>query len=350
MTLEAEIRVELGALALDIDMRLGDSEVVALLGPNGAGKTTLLRALAGLLPIDDGHITIGAEVVDDPGRRVFVPPERRSVGVMFQDYLLFPHMSARDNVAFGVREGGCSQREARRRADAWLEQVGLRDHAPALPRELSGGQMQRVALARALAVEPAVLLLDEPLAALDVQNRSYTRRTLRDALSVSRGARLLVTHDAVDALVLADRVLIMQDGRIVQEGTPDAVVSRPRSTYVADLVGLNLYRGRGEGQCVVLDGGQRIVASEPHEGDVLAVVAPHTVALSRTRPESSARNVWPATVDHLERLGTRVRVQLTGSIPVIAEITPAAVDALDLREGNEVWAAVKATEVEVYPA
>ena len=327
MTLEAEIRVELGALALDIDMRLGDSEVDALLGPNGAGKTTLLRALAGLLPIDDGHITIGAEVVDDPGRRVFVPPERRSVGVMFQDYLLFPHMSARDNVAFGVREGGCSQREARRRADAWLEQVGLRDHAPALPRELSGGQMQRVALARALAVEPAVLLLDEPLAALDVQNRSYTRRTLRDALSVSRGARLLVTHDAVDALVLADRVLIMQDGRIV-----------------------NLYRGRGEGQCVVLDGGQRIVASEPHEGDVLAVVAPHTVALSRTRPESSARNVWPATVDHLERLGTRVRVQLTGSIPVIAEITPAAVDALDLREGNEVWAAVKATEVEVYPA
>jgi molybdate transport system ATP-binding protein len=142
----------------------------------------------------------------------------------------------------------------------------------------------------------------------------------------------------------------MQDGHIVQAGSPDAVVSRPRSAYVADLVGLNLYRGRGDGSSVVLDGGHTIVASEPHDGDVLAVVAPHTVALSRTRPESSARNIWPATVEHVERLGTRVRVQLTGSIPVIAEVTPAAVEALELRERTEVWAAVKATEVEVYPA
>jgi molybdate transport system ATP-binding protein len=350
MTLEGAVRLTIGPLVLDVELRFGDGELVALVGPNGAGKTTLLRAVAGLLSIDDGHITIAGEVVDDPSRGVFVPPERRSVGVMFQDYLLFPHMSARDNVAFGIREQGGSRTDARRRADAWLQRVGLGDEAVALPRQLSGGQLQRVALARALAVEPAVLLLDEPLAALDVQTRSRTRRTLREALALSPGARLLVTHDPVDALVLADRVLIMQDGRIVQEGSPDDVVSRPRSAYVADLVGLNLYRGRGDGALIVLDGGHSIVASEPHEGDVLAVVAPQTVALSRTRPESSARNVWPATVAHVERIGTRVRVQLTGSIPVIAEVTPAAVQALDLHERSEVWAAVKATEVQVYPA
>jgi molybdate transport system ATP-binding protein len=350
VTVAARVAASAGEFRLEVELALADGEVCALVGPNGAGKTTLLRVLAGLLPIDEGAVRLGGDTVDEPACGVFVPPERRSVGVAFQDYRLFPHLSARENVAFGLRARGTPRRLARSRADDWLARVGLGGRGDAAPHSLSGGEAQRVALVRALVTEPSLLLLDEPLAALDVQHRAAFRRDLRAVLRGFTGACLLVTHDAVDALSLADRLLIMQDGRIVQEGTPDEIVTRPRSQYVADLVGLNLYRGEAHGDHVVLADGSVITVAGEHRGAVLAVVAPHAVVLHRHAPDGTARNVWPGAIDAIERVGDRVRVHVGGAVPVVAEVTPAAVAALALGVGVDVWAAVKATEVQVFPA
>ncbi len=349
MSIDAAIRVRLGGFALDAEVHASDGELLAVLGPNGSGKTTLLRVLAGLLPIDEGRVTIDGAIVDEPATNRFVPPEARSVGVVFQDYLLFSHLSALDNVAFGLREHGAGRAAARARARALLADVGLAEQATARPGALSGGQAQRVALARALATEPALLLLDEPLAALDVQTRTETRRQLQQILGRFRGTRLLVTHDAVDALVLADRILILEGGAVVQTGTPDEITRRPRSEYVAELVGVNLYRGRADRDEVRV-GGAIVTVADRHAGDVMLIVPPHAVVLHRDRPSGSARNAWRGTIAGIERLGTRerVRVRVVGDLTIVAEVTPASVHALALSEGTEVWAAVKATEIEVF--
>ena len=339
----------LGGFSLDVEVHVADGEILAVLGPNGAGKTTLLRALAGLLAIDDGCISIDGVIVDEPATDSFVPPEQRSVGVVFQDYLLFAHMSALENVAFGLRARGTGRAAARTRAREVLAEVGMDAKHSSRPGALSGGQAQRVALARALAIEPALLLLDEPLAALDAQVRVETRRHLRDVLARFHGARVLVTHDTIDALTLADRILILEQGRVVQVGRPDDVLDRPRSEYVAELAGVNLYRGRAERDRIHV-GGEVVTAADVHDGDVLAVIPPHAVVLHRTKPDGSARNVWPGTVAGMERFAGRVRVRIAGPMPIVAEVTPDAVTALGLTEGSSVWAAVKATEVEVHPA
>ncbi len=278
-----------------------------------------------------------------------MPPERRSVGVVFQDYLLFAHLSALDNVAFGLRERGEMRKVARARAGALLAEMDAGVDPAARPGALSGGQAQRVALARALATEPALLLLDEPLAALDVQTRVETRRHLRAALARFAGARVLVTHDPIDAVTLADRLLIVEAGRVVQQGRPDDVLNRPKSPYVAELAGVNLYRGRADGDRVHI-GAEVVTTADEYHGDVIAIIAPHSVVLHRAQPEGSARNVWPGVVAALERSGSRVRVRVAGAMPIVAEVTPAAVAAFGLVEGAPVWAAVKATEVEVHPA
>ncbi len=349
MSLDARVGVTVGTITLHADLSVADGEMLAVLGPNGAGKTTLLRAIAGLLPIDEGRIVIDDRVVDDPDHDVFVAAERRSVGVVFHDYLLFAQLTALDIVAFGLRERGMKRADARARARQLLADVGVEAKAGARPRELSGGQAQRIALARALATEPTLLLLDEPLAALDVQTRSDTRRHLRETLTRFRGARLLVTHDPVDALTLADRLLIIEDGRVVQIGTPDEIVARPRSEYVAELVGMNLYRGTTEPDGAhVRVGDALLAASDPPAGDVVAIVPPNAVVLHRSTPSGSARNVWPGHVVALERHGGRVRVRIDGTLPIVAEITPAAVDELELAPGTPVCAAVKATEIAVY--
>jgi molybdate transport system ATP-binding protein len=349
VSVEAAFRVALGTFCLSVDLGVADGEMLAVLGPNGAGKTTLLRALAGLLPIDDGSIRIDGRTVDDPATGCFVPPELRSVGVVFQDYLLFEHLSALDNVAFGLREHGVRRADARARARTLLAEVGVDAQASKRPRRLSGGQAQRVALARALAPEPKLLLLDEPLAALDVQTRAETRRNLRTMLGRFSGARVLVTHDPVDALALADRIVILEQGAVAQTGTPDEITSRPRSQYVAELVGVNLFRGRADGDHIRI-GDAVVTAAEDHSGDVMMIIPPNAVMLHREQPSGSARNVWPGTVTALEHLGARgrVRVRIVGPLTIVAEVTPAAVHDLALVEGTEVWAAVKATEVEVF--
>jgi molybdate transport system ATP-binding protein len=350
MTLDARVVIERGPFRLDCVLTIGPGEVVALVGPNGAGKTTLLRALAGLAPIDSGRIVLGDEVVDEPDTGAFVGPERRKVGVVFQDGQLFPHLGARDNVAFGLRAGGMSKADAAGRADSWLDRLGLAGLGDRRPAQLSGGEGQRVALARALAGEPVLLLLDEPLAALDAATRVEVRRDLAVHLRGFAGVPLLVTHDPVDALALADRIVVLEAGAVVQVGTADEIVARPRSAYVAELVGTNLYRGTAAGGVVHTDGGGAITTASAVDGSVCATVHPRAVALHTSRPEGTPRNVWPVRVTHVERLTDRVRVQLAGALGIVAEVTPAAVDELGLRDGADVWAAVKATEVEVYEA
>jgi molybdate transport system ATP-binding protein len=348
--LDARILVDRGGFRLDLTVTVGPGEVVALLGPNGAGKTTALRTLAGLVPLTDGSVRIGGSIMDDPGTGVFVPAHRRSIGVVFQDYLLFPHLTARDNVAFGPRSHGTPRAQAHAVAEAWLARVGLPDMARRKPRQLSGGQAQRVALARALAVEPALLLLDEPLAALDARTRLETRAQLHRHLAEHRGATLLVTHDPLDALVLADRLIILEDGAVVQEGDAASITARPRTDYVARLVGLNLYRGNGSGRTVTLPDGFAIAVDDTVDGAAFVAFPPSAVALHRERPEGSPRNTWSATVAGIQRHGDNVRVELTGPLAAAADITPAAVAQLRLETGDQVWAAVKATETRTYPA
>jgi molybdate transport system ATP-binding protein len=269
---------------------------------------------------------------------------------VFQDYLLFPHMSARENVAFGLRARGMSRTAARRTADDWLDRVGLAARGAARPGRLSGGQQQRLALARALAGGPRVLLLDEPLAALDAATRAELRRELRTDLASGAGSRLLVTHELLDAVALADRVVILEDGHVVQAGTIGAVADRPRSRYVADLVGINLMRGIARGHEVALVGGGTLVTADAAAGDVYVALHPHAVALHRHVPEGSARNVFRGHVGGTDLLGDRVRVHVDGVVPLVAEVTPAAIGSLGLDRGVEVWASVKATELTVYPA
>lgn len=346
--LDAHLVADRGGFHLDVALRVRAGEVVALLGPNGAGKTTALRVLAGLHPLTAGHLTLAGADLDRPDRRAWTPPERRPVGVVFQDYLLFPHLSARDNVAFGPRRHGADRRAARAVADAWLARVGLAEHARRRPRQLSGGQAQRVALARALAVDPTLLLLDEPLAALDARTRLDTRAELHRHLAAHPGATVLVTHDPLDALVLADRLVIVEDGLVVQTGDAATVTARPRTDYVARLVGLNLHRGHADGHRVRV-GGLTLTAVDSVAGEAFVAFPPAAVALHPARPDGSPRNTWEATVAGVQRHGDNLRVQLDGPLPVAADVTPAAAAQLRLVPGLAVWAAVKAAETRAYP-
>jgi molybdate transport system ATP-binding protein len=342
--LDAHLVVDRGTFRVDVPLRIDAGEVVGLLGPNGAGKTTALRALAGLQPLTAGHVTLDGRELRS------TPTERRPIGVVFQDYLLFPHLTALDNVAFGVRRHGADRRTARREAADWLARVGLAEHARRKPRQLSGGQAQRVALARALAVHPRLLLLDEPLAALDARSRLETRAELQRHLAAHEGATLLVTHDPLDALVLADRLVIVEDGHVVQEGDAATITAHPRTDYVARLVGLNLYRGSAHGNTVHVTDRFALTVADPVQGDAFVAFPPSAVALHPRQPDGSPRNTWPATISGLQRHGDNLRVELAGPITAAADVTPAAAAHLHLAPGQAVWAAVKATETRAYPA
>ena len=344
MSLTAALSATAGAFALEASLSADGGEVVAVVGPNGAGKSTLLRCIAGLVPAT-GRIEVdGADVT---GR----PPYDRRIGYVPQDGALFPHLSALDNVAFGPRRHGADRSSARRSAAAWLERLGVGDLADRRPAQLSGGQAGRVALARALATEPRVLLLDEPLAALDADTRTDVRRALREHLASYDGATLVVTHDPLDAVTLAHRLLVLESGRVVQDASPEEVTRTPRSPWVARLLGANAYPGRVTADGVALhDGGRLFGADEVAPGsDVLAVVLPTAVAVHRERPEGSARNLWQGRVHELTLVGARVRVVVDGVPPIVAEITATSVTQLGLGEGAPVWVSVKATEVTLVP-
>ena len=350
--LDARVVVRQGSFSLDAAVTVPPGQVLGVLGPNGAGKSTLLRALAGLAPITDGYVRLGGRILDETARGVRTAPEHREIGFVFQDYLLFPHLSALDNVAYGLRARGLRRAAAGRAAAQWIDRVGLADRARHRPRQLSGGQAQRVALARVLVLQPRLLLLDEPLAALDAGTRLSLRTDLRRHLTSYGGPAVVVTHDPVEAMVLADHLLVLEGGRIVQSGPPGEIARRPRTRYVASLVGLNLYRGDARDGRVRLHGGGVLVDAEPSvSGPVYLVLRPSAVALHRDRPDhSSPRNTWPGRIAGLETVGDRVRIAVAGEPDILADVTPDAVADLDLAAGTEVWVSVKASELTVYPA
>ena len=352
--LDARLRLRRGDFDLDVDLGVADGETVALLGPNGAGKSTTLDLLAGLCPLDDADVTIrlGGRVLTDTTSGEFVPPDRRRVGVVFQDHLLFDHLSVLDNVAYPLRRSGSSRSDARRLALEELDRLGLAAFADRRPSALSGGEAQRVAIVRTLASSPELLLLDEPLAALDVERRSEVRRMLRLHLETFDGPRVVVTHDPTDAFVLADRVVVLEDGRVSQDGSPADIRRRPLTPYVAALAGTNLFTGSAADGEVVLDGHDRLltIADAHVAGPVVVSFPPSSVALHPERPHGSARNTWESTVELVEPLGDTTRVTLGVPLPISVDVTVGSVDALGLEPGRRVWAAIKATEITVTAA
>jgi molybdate transport system ATP-binding protein len=346
VSLDAQVVVQRGSLTVDVELDVADGEVLAVLGPNGAGKSTVLRVLAGLLRPDAGRVVVGQETWHGAGRHL--PTHLRSLGMVFQDHLLFPHLSVTDNVAFGLRSRGAKRAAARAAAAPWLDRVGLSGLGDRRPGELSGGQAQRAALARALVGDPRLLLLDEPLSALDARTRLTVRAELHRHLDDYAGSAVLVTHDPIDAMALADRVVVVEDGRVVQAGTPAEVARHPRTDYVARLVGLVLLPGTGAGQHVALDGGGTVAVAEDAAGPVFVAVRPESVALYLQRPAGSPRNVWPLRLVAATPHGAVVRCDLAGEVPLTADVTATAFAELGLAPGAEVWASVKASEVAVY--
>ncbi|HSN44474.1 MAG TPA: ABC transporter ATP-binding protein [Propionibacteriaceae bacterium] len=347
--------VDIGEFSLDVAFTVAPGEVLGVVGPNGAGKSVLLRTLAGLIPLTRGRLTVGGQVVDDVEARAFVAPERRPVGLVFQDLRLFPHLDVRENIAFGPRSRGASRQASRAVADSWIDRLGLHGLTGRRPHQTSGGQAQRVALARALALDPDLLLLDEPMASLDARTRVDVRAELRRHLREFAGPVILVTHDPLEALVLADRLLVLEHGRVVQEGTPASVARHPRTDYVARLVGINLWSGTRDpaSNVVTLDQGGTLVATPTEEArdatQVVVGLRPSAISLHTERPEhASPRNVWPGTITNLEMLTDRVRVQVAGEPSAMVDITAATVADLRLHDGQHVWLSAKATEAEAY--
>ena len=377
--LDADIRLVRGDFELDVSLGVEAGETAALLGPNGAGKSTIVAAIAGLLPLDGGTIRLADRVLDDPDAGIFVAPEHRRIGVVFQDQILFRHLNALDNIAFGLTARGMRRAEAQGHAQAWLDAMDLGDLGHRRPRALSGGQRQRVALARALACSPDLLLADEPLGSLDVTARNRLRRNLAAHLSSGRNGgtatapaplhgtgdvpRLLITHDPTDAFVLADRVHILENGQLTQSGTPDELRRAPATPYAADLSGINLVRGTArDGEITVADDDATAVSATGRRaavmlhaadtsmfGAVLATIHPRAIALHRERPSGSPRNVWRTTAEAVEPLGDITRVLLGSPLPLTADITPGAAHELLIRPGTTLWVSVKATEVELAP-
>ena len=332
---------------------MGEGETVALVGPSGAGKTTVLRAIAGAIRPAAGRVTVGERVLFDADRRVDLPPEARRVGYVFQEYALFPTMSARRNVAYGIRDGDRSAR--RQRALDLLDRFGLSDRAEARPGSLSGGERQRVALARAIAAEPALLLLDEPLSALDAQTRGRASAVLAEVLGEAEGPALIVTHDFAEAARLADRIVVLAAGRVVQEGTAAELAASPASSFVADLAGAVVLRGvasPGEGGLtrVALEGGGELASTDAAAGPVAASVFPWEVELGpRTERTGSALNHLAVVVSSVSEFGNRARVGLLAPQPLAAEVTSASVARLGLAPGAEVEASWKATATRLTP-
>ena len=386
-----EMSARLADRDFDVDLAVAPGEVLAVLGPNGAGKSTLLELVAGLVQPDRGTVRLYGRTLTDIARGIAIPPHRRSISLLAQDPLLFPHLSVADNVAFGVRSRGVRARNAGVIGRSWLRAVGAIELAGRRPTQLSGGQAQRVALARALALEPDMVLLDEPMAALDVATapvvRTVIRQVLRNRCSTTdtgsttahRPTSILVTHDIIDALTLADRVVVIESGRIVESGSVAAVLARPRSTFAARIAGVNVILGTA----VAVDAPNSAIVNSSTEpagvernsvigtvrsGDIhvhgrldgaapggraAALFHPTAVAVHRDHPDGSPRNVFRVQITELTDRGGMIRVHTAdrsdGTAGLIADLTPAAVAEVGLLPGAEVYFAVKATEVQVYP-
>jgi molybdate transport system ATP-binding protein len=352
------LRAVVADRGVDIEFDVAAGEVVAVLGPNGAGKSTALHVIAGLVRPDHGTVRSGSTVLTDTAAGVLLPPHARRISLLLQDPLLFPHLSVAANVAFAPRSRGWGRRAARDAARHWLGRVDAAELADRSPRQLSGGQAQRVAIARALAAEPDVLLLDEPLAGLDVAAAGAVRKLLRGVLARDGRAALLVTHELLDVLTLADRVLVLESGRVVEDGPVARVLAAPRSHFAARLAGVNLVAG-------TVDAGGRLRAADgmcwygggetPAAGArAVAVFSPAAVAVYRELGHGSPRNSVEVTVAALDSRGPGIRVraddQSDGAPGLAADITAEAAAELLLAPGDRIFFSVKAQEVTIYPA
>ncbi|MFI2105573.1 sulfate/molybdate ABC transporter ATP-binding protein [Isoptericola sp. NPDC019693] len=341
----------LPARGFDVELDVAEGRTLALLGPNGAGKSTALGIMAGTLHPHHGHVTLdGRPLVRAEGGRTrgWVPPHARQVALLAQEPLLFPHLSVRQNVAFGPRSQGTRRREADVAAGRWLDQIGLAHLADRPPATLSGGQAQRVAVARALAAEPRLLLLDEPMAALDVDVTPELRQALRRLLADQTA--IITTHDVLDALLLADEVAVIEGGRVVERGPTAQVLSRPRSAFAAKIAGLNLLTGSWTGDGVRTSAGEVAhghgAPDAPIGAPMTAVFRPAAVSVYLDERHGSPRNIFRGTVRSLEPRGDLVRVRTDH---LAADVTPQAAAELALTPGTSVWLSVKAAEVDVYP-
>ena len=359
-TLDLRLQRQIGEIVLRLDLQLGPG-VTTLVGPSGAGKSTVLRLVAGLLRPDTGSIRLGETLLDDTARRYHLPPGRRDIGLLFQEYALFPHLSVAENVAYGLRARRVPGPERRARVAAILERLQIGTLAGERPGRLSGGQRQRVALARALVTGPRALLLDEPLAALDVQTRAAVRGELRALLADLAIPTLLVTHDYADAVVFRERIVILVAGDVVQDGPHEELLARPRTRFVADFTGINWFAGEllarqpGQAGRIRLAGDLEITApaEELDSGPVAVSLRPWEVTLTAAPPDGSARNLLPGRVREVLALGGRVRVSLAlgegGALPLVAEITSEAQEALGCHQGQALYVSFKATAVGVAP-
>ncbi|OBH51978.1 sulfate/molybdate ABC transporter ATP-binding protein [Mycobacterium sp. E2479] len=362
---ELQLRAVVADRDVDVEFCVAAGEVLAVLGPNGAGKSTLLHVIAGLLRPDDGVVRLGDRALTDTAAGIDVATHDRRVGLLLQDPLLFPHMSVAANVAFGPHSRRARSRPARaaRRATAlrWLREVDAERFADRKPRQLSGGQAQRVAIARALAAEPDVLLLDEPLAGLDVAAAAAIRALLRNVITRIGCAAILVTHDLLDVFTLADRVLVLESGKIAEIGPVPEVLSTPRSHFAARIAGINLVNGTVDRDGSLRgDAGDRWYAAAAENGEpfspqqrAIAVFPPTAVAVYRDRPHGSPRNTVEIIVAEMDVRGPEVWVrgaqQADGAPGLAAEITVDAASELQLVPGDRVWFSVKAHEVSLHP-
>lgn len=347
-----EVDVDLPGRGVRLELSVGPGETCALIGPNGAGKSSVLESVIGVLTPASGQIRLDGRVLTGPGMKV--PVHRRRVGWLAQRPLLFEHLTVRDNVAFGLVANGQRRAEARLRALDELELVGARELADRRPSQLSGGQAQRVGIARALAAEPDALLLDEPLAAIDVQGAAEIRQVLAQRLHALALPVLLVTHDLIDLWRLADRVVVLADGRIVEQGSVAQVMRRPRNEFPASLGGRNLISGVAAGsESMRADG--LVVHGIPDAPlgtgvQTLALIEPAAIAVHRNHPEGSPRNVWSAQVSAVEPRGDAARLVCAASGQILTvDLTAAAVAELGLAPGVPVWLSVKASQVLLYP-
>lgn len=349
--LEAHLRLERGAFVLDVELSVSPGDVLCVVGPSGAGKSTALAAIAGLLPLDEGYVRFGSATWSDRARGIDQPPHLRQIGFLHQDYALFPHLSVRQNVAFGAISRGA--RDAKGEANRWLAALHVTHLADRKMHGLSGGERQRVALARALASGAKVLLLDEPFASLDPATRASVRRELREFLASSGIPAIFVTHDQTDALVLGERIAVMEQGRITQVGSREELLTRPSTDFVAELFGLNFYRvslspGLGLREATVEGIVFHVLSHEEHEAASLAF-PPSAVTLSKDRPIGSAQNVFHGTIREVHPLADRSRVVVDCGIRVAADVALEAAASLHLAPGHDLWVSVKATAIHVYP-
>ncbi len=377
--LTAVLDTHLNSFHLDINFSAGKGKTTVLLGESGAGKSTVLRLLAGLLHPERGHISLEGITYFDSKRHIAIPPQERPFGYVFQDYMLFPHLTTFENVAFGLRAQHLPRKVVRQRVGEALEQVHLAGYDQRRPAQLSGGQQQRVAIARALALHPQLLLLDEPLAALDVQTRREVRQELRNLLSSAGITTVMVTHQYLEALLFGYHILVLEQGYVIQQGSHRDLLQYPRSSYVAELVGMNFFRGRvicceAGLMCTIQlqsngrPGMELRAALEeqtqklPEPGDeAFVLVDPRSITLYQTLPDSSARNVFQGTIVQLLHLATpfgnnsehsgRVRVSMSvdDSVPLLtAEVTEASASRMELSEGKMMYATFKVTEARAY--